>query len=273
MRKVYGMGVVAAVLALAGSPAWASLLAYEGFDYTAGSAVSGLNGGSGWQSAWSASVGGGTNGSQTVTNPTLSEDGITGIGNRMVLAATGANVSSNANRTIFSSTKDSGTYWLSVMASNDGGNSTSFGYVQLNDSNSNVPVRIGYSGGASAGTWYVASPVTSSSAKSDTGISATAALLVLKLDLTNKEANLWVNPTSAASPADATLALSTTSSYVRFDRMSIRVSSSSSNTTTGSFDEIRLGQSYADVVPEPASLVLIGLAGVMLLPRRRQQQA
>jgi len=252
-----------ALLALSVGQAKATLLAYEGFDYTANTAVADANGGTGWNAAWTASS---TNGSQTVLSPTLSEGGVTGIGNRLSVSAVGT-ATSNAGRVIFSSTTNSGTYWLSVMMSNDAGNSTSYGYLQLGDQYSNVPVRIGYSNG---GNWYVQSP-NNGNAKDDTGIAATSALLVLKIDLTNKTLDLWVNPSSASDTADASVGMSTTSNYVRFDRLSIRVGSSSSGTSTGSFDEIRIGQSYADVViPEPATLSLLAVGGVLAMLRRRR---
>jgi len=252
-----------ALLSLAVGQAKATLLAYEGFDYTANTAVVDANGGTGWTGAWTVSA---TNGSQTVLSPTLSEGGATGIGNRLSVTANGS-TTSNASRVIFSSMKNSGTYWLSVMVKNDAGNSTTYGYLQLGDQYSNVPVRVGYSNG---GNWYIQSP-NNSNVKADTGIAATSALLVLKIDLTNKTLDLWVNPSSASDTADGSVALHPTSSYVRFDRLSIRVGSSSSGTSTGSFDEIRIGESYADVViPEPATLSLLVVGGALAMLRRRR---
>ena len=39
----------------------------------------------------------------------------------------------------------------------------------------------------------------------------------------------------------------------------------------GGFDEIRLGNTFADVVPEPATMVLLGLGGALIATRRKRR--
>lgn len=54
--RIIGIVCIALLAVIAATPASAALLAYEGFDYTAGN-LAGGNGGSGWEGAWTAKSG------------------------------------------------------------------------------------------------------------------------------------------------------------------------------------------------------------------------
>lgn len=257
---------------LAMSAASAMAATYDGFDYATGSALLGASGGTGFVNSWGAS-GTDANETQIVRAGSLDGGSLPSSGGYLELASTGSNNNSNASRQLYSSNKSTGTYYFSVIMQPESGNSTSFGYLQLNDSNSNVPVRVGYSAG---GNWYVRSPYNGNAQTNSTVASAngTSALLVAKVDLDANIADLWVNPsgTSLATP-DASVNMGA-SSYIRFDRMSLRAgSSSSTGTTMASFDEIRFGTELGDVmaVPEPAAMALLAGATCLLGVRRKSR--
>ena len=79
-----------------------------------------------------------------------------------------------------------------------------------------------------------------------------------------------VNPTSTTEPGtwdgDITLDLSVSS----LDRFGIRYGNNAAGENGGWIDEIRIGTTYAAVVPEPATLALIGVGGIAVLLRRRR---
>jgi len=105
-------------------------------------------------------------------------------------------------------------------------------------------------------------------------------LVVVRLEMSattlQDRVTLWVNPADLSSEAlsPATIAQFTntgTGGDLAFDRLSI-IRAASSNISEGIiFDELRIGDTWADVVPipEPTTItMLIGLAGLFGLSRR-----
>jgi len=88
--------------------------------------------------------------------------------------------------------------------------------------------------------------------------------LVAQVDFDNDKLNLWVDPTSGdlATP-DVTRAYTGTnwSSAVRL---------ASGGTGSTSWDNLSVGTTFADVVPEPATLAWLGGVGALALLRRRR---
>jgi len=78
---------------------------------------------------------------------------------------------------------------------------------------------------------------------------------------------LWINPnTTSATPPAATVSatgtdLTTIASFVLFDRIA--------SEPTGTFDELRMDTSWANVVPEPSTAALAGLGLLALTWARR----
>jgi autotransporter-associated beta strand protein len=103
-----------ALLAALAPSARATLLVYEGFDYTNGTFITGGNGGVGWTNAWSA-------GNNTTTNLTGSLSYADGLGNILItsggrLFLTGANGNGTPQRDFaLSRGTDNTTTWLSVL--------------------------------------------------------------------------------------------------------------------------------------------------------------
>jgi hypothetical protein len=76
-------------------------------------------------------------------------------------------------------------------------------------------------------------------------------------------------PVAEPTTWDATL---TTSTGAILDRIRIRIDSANLAATPGEVDEIRIADTWLDVVsvvPEPSSLTLIGVAALMAGLRRR----
>jgi len=92
--------------------------------------------------------------------------------------------------------------------------------------------------------------------------------VVSRLDLATDQTTLWVNPVSEASlSVTATDAL--TYSAGAINAFALRQGTSGTG-APGDFaiDNLRVGTSFADVVPEPSGLVLLGAVGLLLRRRR-----
>ena len=79
--------------------------------------------------------------------------------------------------------------------------------------------------------------------------------------------SLYINPTTGLAAPNGTPTTASVTSF-NFDRLRIQTGF---NTAAFKFDEIRIGTTYADVspVPEPTSMLLLGISGTALLARRR----
>lgn len=250
----------------------AALLVYESFTYTSGSNVDGQNGGTGFSGAWFDPV--------TVAQPTVSTGltypGLPTAGNAALLTPAGGNPAT-LHRSL-SGTYNSGTVYISVLASKNDG-SRYFGLKLNNNTNEN-----GFIGqGGLAENWQYFSPANGGSRYSSTVSSRNSGtnMLVLKIEFGagtggNDKISLFMNPTTNIEPSPSVT--STDIKVGTFNTIGITAGymSGGQTTSTGTLDEIRIGTTFADVVPipEPTTTAAAVLASVALMTfaiRRRRR--
>jgi len=271
MKKV----LIVALTAMLASSASAALLLYEGFDYTAGEDTltnSANVGGTGWTGGWSSNT---SRGVADVASGSLSYGTLQTTGN-----SAGIDIGLDTRK---------GTYDFDSVIRNLGGviNSTANYWVSylINLDPANVPVN-GTSVGVTFGTvffgrcdndktlppsftdqWQVGDVMT------PTTVTTGTHLVVGKFgtdgDLWTQY--IWIDPsTSSLGGLDLTTA-SANGFYALGDTDTL-ASVVIGGPNASVIDEIRVGESYADVtpIPEPASILLLvsGLVGAYKLRRR-----
>jgi PKD repeat protein len=231
-----------AVLALAMTTchARATVLAEETFNYAAGTGLNGLNGGPGWAAAWV-----NTDNPWTATSPGLAVTSpeIESPDNCVKTATTSATRTATRAAVSASTPYNSGVVYLGVLLRKDSG-SAEYGFVQATGDYNRNPFRIYW---AHNSFWGVASQ--SAANTWNTTVLSTipvvegqAVLAVMKMDLTNKVASLYINQATEGTP-DAT---TSTGAFGSFHSLVIRTAGGGA-----SMDDLRLGTAYDDVVMAP----------------------
>jgi hypothetical protein len=262
MRLSFRLALLGALVAHA--PASAQLIAYDGFNYTPGN-LDGLNGGSGWTTdGWSSAAPSAqvTTGSLTPTVPDLLTSG-----NSISTVGLNGNSTRALNTTLGTA---SGTVWASVLIQrtsntvDDSVGGMTLGGVFVGDGGSGV-FRIA-DAGAPSGLLSPSQESTISVMKGRTY------LLVLQIDATlatgNPTLNLYVDPTPGATDPGTPAVTRSDLTVTDIDQISLVYQGGDYL-----FDEVRVGNSYADVVPvtpaaEPAGLLAAAAVGAWLLRRR-----
>ena len=238
------------------APLSAALISHDGFDYPPNTPISTRNGGSGWTLAWT--------GANNVTTIGLNFPSLAITGTSLRTA--GDNISSVRPFTTagFAGLRVNGRFgaegtelWLSFLVRRDTNfPSGAYGGLSLMD-NDTEEIFIGIPTGATH--WSVqqfdlgAAPANITVAASAPIVPGATTLLVLRLQFgvngTQDRVDLYVNPSPGVLPtnADATR----TGADIFFDRIRIQ-SGLSGAPSPVSFDEFRLGESYADVTPTVA---------------------
>ncbi|PAW77614.1 MAG: hypothetical protein B9S32_10040 [Verrucomicrobia bacterium Tous-C9LFEB] len=250
--KVMRRGVIVGVLcacAFAASPylLQAELTAYEDFNYTAGTLI-GQAGGTGFAGPWKL-VGAGA-GMSAVESAGLDYPSLATTGGKVLLTP-----SQGPELGIYrklSHAYNSGTVYVSFLANLQEG--TRFFGLALVDSNMNRPIVIGRNTGLMQ--WTLSGSVIKNGVTGKSEITLkTTTLFVLRIDFDmsgdNERIRLYVNPTLESEPEKSTIVLNTNSSFV-FDGIMICAGYIKDDYTTAiaSFDEIRVGGSYEDVLPK-----------------------
>ncbi|HNQ89190.1 MAG TPA: PEP-CTERM sorting domain-containing protein [Verrucomicrobiota bacterium] len=238
---------------------------YDGFDYSVGGLQA--NSGGVWTPGWE-SVG--------VTSPGLTYGALGGIGNK---ASTGANGTGGGMfhmmPTGFNALNS--TVWISFVGQAD--TAAGAGWSGISPFN-----------GADSETLFLGNPgqdpvggarfwgVHLYNALGDPGVPTGGVLSPLSVDnqifavtriingASSAQLTMWINPSLEGEPQVATAAFDGIVGRIPFDR--IRVAGS--NDGVVSYDELRVGDSYAAVIPEPSTLALLALGGLALTLVRRQ---
>lgn len=260
--------MIGAVLAWAGGAGGAILL-YEPFDYTAGAALAGVSGLSEINLTGTYTKNGSL--SCTVGTGNLAYPAGTGwtaptLGND--LSENGQSSSQgDYSRNIVTSFGDSGgasTMWFSFLMNPSTANYNST--VRFNGTGS---LQIGYGGGSTtgAGKWQLSGGTATVAVKPT--YTSVVTLVVVRVDFSGNTspdtAYMFLNP-GTTQPAIGT-AISTVSSinFGDFTNMSVHYG------TPVLVDEIKVATSYAELVPEPATMgvLLAGAMGCLFRRRRR----
>lgn len=241
----------------------AALIGYEPFDYPTGQTVVGNDGGSGFSStgvsSWSGSVSTNgapvTNGTANVVAGSLSYPGMATTGGKLTITPPAGFT------TVFRQLSKSysvETVYVSFLM--DIG-STGAGTVGLGFNSSalgnNQQLFIGQFAGSS--NWSLRltnTTIVNSSVPITTGVT----LVVAKIQLIGSSGkdiiSLFINPTSSVQPETPDLVYGNVD-IGAFDKISF----TSGASTVASFDEFRMGSTFADVapIPEPSTTALLGL--------------
>jgi hypothetical protein len=256
----------------------AALIIYEGFDYAVGTNVRTQTGGSGWSGAWTDTAN--ANATETATSPGLTYGSLEVLGNKLTSTGQQNNASANGTSafllrdTAQSFGTDGTSVWLSFISQrtgskSNGGTAQPLNYQRVFSlslfTGTTEQASVGELSNDPADVWALNSDLTTfaPSAHTTTPLD-TQSFLLVRLDfiagVSTDKAYLWVNPDlSLGEPALGTEA-ATITDELSFNRIRLTVGGSQNTgataTASGLFDEIRVGDTFADVtpVPEPSSL-------------------
>lgn len=244
------------------APAQAAILFGDSFDYTAGSAITSANGGTGFNGAYT--------GVGSITGPGQTYAGITSAGN--TFSTNGSDGGAIRLLTTPLST-DNAVFFVRFLASNT---TTAPQYAGLSFfSGGSEELFLGKTFEAPNYGFEISGVA---NAQSASPVSATPTLLVYRLSFgpVNDTIDLFVNPgSSLPGTPNATLTTAANVAFpAAFDRIRLQ---SGNNAPTFRFDEIRVATTAAEVlpIPEPGSTGLLvgGIALLGSLRRRKEMKA
>lgn len=251
-----------------------AITSYESFSYTAGETINGKNGGTGFSGGW------GNQTAATINLAGLTYANLTTTGNSVNLTGDGIQVFRGLTGTGGGSGSN---VWQSFLISTS---ATNVGLSLFNGGNEQT-FKGRTNGGNYGALFYEGTgrPINDGLATTaNVGISMTPAvanatthLYVVNFDQTGATPVYrgWLDPdasslgTGSAPTGGSTFTLSTNTQF--FNYTQLRLGAFSGPGAVVNFDELRLGDTWADVspIPEPSSLLLLSVGALGLLRRRR----
>jgi hypothetical protein len=255
------LAVTFTVVVSASSHAQLTNVAYDGFNYSAGS-LSGQNGGTGWTSSWLNDYTSGASFQVSLTG--MSYSGLTTSGGSMVWGSGGNGLSEDSRSLPLMNSGVVFIQFLGQFGSSSGGGTPN---IRLLNSGT-LTGGLGGNGGPFGGKMSILdttlNPAANGSSSSSANLSSLN-LVIARIDYQNDSTSLWVNPN--LSTFDYENPTTPDAAYAglapAFNSISI-VSRS-----PGSVDEITI---MAEPVPEPTTvtLVLTGLGAAYVWRRRNK---
>ena len=261
MKLLSKSSVAACVLAISISHGYGAQIAYDGFNYTAASSLNGTSGGGsfGFSAPWLA------NGGSVVAGSGLSYPGLDVTGNA---AIPGAGATNQTDYRTFANLNGT-TTWFSFLYQNPDtqngitgftiGSGSAVIHAELDITGTNG-LFIGQTGPAGFISLTAVGNVDYDLAVAGYNGNDTA-LIVVELSYTDASSgiiNAWVNPSLSSSPGGANL--SEPFSLQNLDQIGF-ISENGDMTA----DEVRIGTSFASVVPEPSSCGYLASAALLCL--------
>ncbi len=225
-----------------------SLLASDAFASTG--ILNGMGGGAGWSNTWNGSTG------PLVIGAGLVDPGavLPVSGGSVRVQASGGITSVAVSRDMAASVGANGTTtWISFLLQPNGSGLLHYGGIEFGSGSATT----GFAG--YVGNNFEVGPAGPGSNSAVSGISATSlqtALLVLRIEhaVGNDAVTLYVNPTPGETSPAATFSASASVDLSSFTRIAVVGGQAFGNANT-LLDEIRVGQSYADVAPSRAPII------------------
>jgi hypothetical protein len=280
-------------------PLHATIITYDGFDYTSGDDINGQNGGTAWNGAWNVNTGSSATvqsssplsyGSLVTTGNYVQGNGYQKVGRKVNEQFLGPwDTAGYISNPFGLNQLDQGTVWASLLIRRDKDvgafEGLSVYFHQDFTGNSGLPSNspVHFSIDNTDQSWQVQNMGGTQTQLSTSAIGDTNLLVVkFELSLTAGANNiyLWLNPSFASlGGADLNVATADWSATglntadARFRSFAVETGGGS----TGSYDEIRFGTTYASVtpIPEPSTafLIVAGLAALALTRRRRTSRS
>jgi hypothetical protein len=265
-RALFSVGLLAAWV-----PARAVSIVEESFSYAVTSAVSGANGGSGWSGSWS--------GNNDITSPGLTYGAVVSSGNKLTTDGGQTSLGGSPEES-FRSLPTAGTnftLWIGFLASKASGvEAATFASLALFD-NTTEKFNIGKNFGSS---FWGFEWIGEGAANTASNFTTDTAFILARVDLnsTSNGVYMWVNRSTTVEPDinDSDAFLQGGPDFT-FNRVSIASGGTTGN-VRANFDEIRIGTTFFDVVPEPSTWALLTVCGgfvacTRMVRRRRAPEA
>ncbi len=277
MRKLNNLAILSSCMLLGTAlSVQAAPVAYDGFEQYSAGALSGASGGTGWSANWATdgaymgvaaaslsytggaiTINGGARAGQA-NDPRDYQD----IAHRQFATQTGTLYFSFLYNAV---SNWEGNDFLQFMLNNDTVNTNSGSIGDLSTSNARFGARIGMGNGG--GTTDSGTNITP----------GTTYFLVGKISKTGvghatdyDQMDLFINPTTLTEPGTTDATKVADSGITTLSYFSMRANSIDSSNGVVQFDELRIGTTYADVIPEPASgAVFLGGLAMLFAGRRR----